>query len=545
MVLKRGTKIDIAIGALLIGIGTIAVAGPDQVCVDAGGGLNLGPDLGASWVGSWALQLSDSDGAQNPQDFFWPSTATDAGWSVGSSCPGTSMTTTHEKGPIPGSDKYFDYETNYFRVVAYHGHLSDGRCRASPLLIWNRGLSGPDSGGEYGTGGIICATRFNGPQLSVAPLTVVAKKTGTVKVRLFRGQQGVGGGSLLKTSLAFNAEGGRAWCPEVTDSEGYASCRYEAPPKPTVDRLTAKWFYAADTTPRATAEGTITVIPPTVVVGLFNGVWNTSEQAQDGLEATRKLIGDTHGATKLRYEKFYNQTGSVNGATGAQDIAEVFIQRSKELDGVLANRWEHYWELLSGRLHQEGSLTQRLLAGLRDGAASLSDLFDSLVSSMLASFVKGLSALLSSPPTQADMAAQLAKLQSLADEGRDFVLIAHSQGNLFVNVAYDGLRQTRPEAKAGVVHVAPASPTVRGKHVLADIDEVINGLRNFGSWTVQPINLWVNGRGSDPSGHTYIGTYLDASRVARTNPGAATTTPRAHTMGLITDALEQTAPISP
>ena len=137
-------------------------------------------------------------------------------------------------------------------------------------------------------------------------------------------------------------------------------------------------------------------------------------------------------------------------------------------------------------------------------------------------------------------------MQDLADEGHDFVLVAHSQGNLFVNVAYDGLRQTRWMTKASVVHVAPASPTLRGSHVLAEIDEVINGLRNFGAWTVQPINLWLNGRGGDLSGHTYIGTYLDASRVARTAPGAgSTTTPRAHTKGLITDALEQVAPISP
>lgn len=283
-----------------------------------------------------------------------------------------------------------------------------------------------------------------------------------------------------------------------------------------------------------------------LTIGVFNGVWNTREQAGDGVAATRELIGLKHGNTLLRYESFYNQTGSINGATGAQDIAEVFIQRSKELDGVLADRWEHYWELLSGRGRQEGSLTQRLLASFRDGATSLSGLFDSLISSMLAGFVKGLSEMMSSPPTQADMVTQLGKLQKLADEDHRFVLIAHSQGNLFVNVAYDGLRQSRPAAKASVVHVAPASPTVRGKHVLADIDEVINGLRNFGPWTVQNINLWLNDRGSDLSGHTYIGTYLDASRVARTtSDGGLATTPRAHTKALIIEALQQVAPTSP
>jgi len=40
-----------------------------------------------------------------------------------------------------------------------------------------------------------------------------------------------------------------------------------------------------------------------------------------------------------------------------------------------------------------------------------------------------------------------------------------------------------------VVHVAPASPTLRGRYVLADIDVVINGLRLSGINSVQPINI--------------------------------------------------------
>jgi len=125
-------------------------------------------------------------------------------------------------------------------------------------------------------------------------------------------------------------------------------------------------------------------------------------------------------------------------------------------------------------------------------------------------------------------------LQGLADEGHDFVLVAHSQGNLFVNVANDGLRQSRPDTKAGVVHVAPASPTLRGPHVLAEIDEVINGLRNFGGWTVPDINIWLRGRGGDPSGHTLVGTYLDGTRIARS-----------YVRDMINSALEQVAPASP
>lgn len=263
----------------------------------------------------------------------------------------------------------------------------------------------------------------------------------------------------------------------------------------------------------ATESGNACVVPQrNLAVGFFNGVWNTEKQAGDGLDALKGLMGAEFRGKPIQYEKFYNQTGRGTGNTPAQDLAETFIQRSKELDGVLADRWEHYWGLLGGRTRIEGSLTQRFIGGIRGGASGLSDLIDSLASSMLAGFVRKLAEMVSTPPTETDMAAHLSLLQAMADARDDFVLVAHSQGNLFVNVAYDALRNTRPDAQVAVVHVAPASPTVRGAHLLADIDQVINGLRNFGSWTVQPINFWLPASTADLSGHTLVGTYLDDTR---------------------------------
>jgi len=182
---------------------------------------------------------------------------------------------------------------------------------------------------------------------------------------------------------------------------------------------------------------------------------------------------------------------------------------------VLNNRWEHYWELLAGK-HTEGvSLTARLLNGLGNGASALAGLFDATFNAMLGQIFSGYSQMLSNPPIAADVAAQLQKLRGLADEDYSFVLIAHSQGNLFVNSAYDGPRSSHPDTKAGVVHVAPASPTLRGKHLLADIDLVINGLRVQGISTVSPININLPASKSDLSGHTLVGTNLDATRAAR------------------------------
>jgi len=64
------------------------------------------------------------------------------------------------------------------------------------------------------------------------------------------------------------------------------------------------------------------------------------------------------------------------------------------------------------------------------------------------------------------------------------------------------------------MHVAPASPTLRGRYVLADIDVVINGLRLSGINSVQPINILLPTSSTDPSGHMFEGTCLDVIRAA-------------------------------
>jgi hypothetical protein len=383
---------------------------------------------------------------------------------------------------------------------------------------------------------VICATEFNGPTISVESLQVKVGKRAFVRAKIMRN----GGPHRGSVKLELQAQPGSGRLdPDCalgvnSNSEGIAECGYTAPDKPIVETVIAK-AYDEET------RGTITVTPPSIVVGFINGVWNTEKQAQDGLAAIKDVVGPTRGDVQLRYERFYNQTGRSNGNTQAQDIAETFIQRSNELDGVLADRWEHYWELLSGRHRSEGSFTQRLLDGLRNGASALSDLIDSALSSMLAGFVKGLSQLMSNPPTAVDMAAHLSRLQAMADEGSDFVLVAHSQGNLFVNIAHDALRDSRPETKRAVVHVAPASPTTRGEYVMADIDLVINGLRNFGYDSVKPYNFWIfGGRAPDWSGHTLVDTYLDGQREASIKvEGRPKTTARAQVKGLIVEALDR------
>lgn len=256
--------------------------------------------------------------------------------------------------------------------------------------------------------------------------------------------------------------------------------------------------------------------------GFFNGVWNTPAQAADGLAALRSLVGNTYNSEPVQYEAFYNHTGSTAGGTGLQDIAEVFEQRALEIDssGELGKRWEFFWESLSGNK----SFTDKLL----DLFPSAGSLFSQLYTDISSKIMAGWSYLLSNPPTAADYATQDARLDALATQRQKLMLVAHSQGNLFMNHAYDHILPTVTASSVKAVHIAPASPTLRGEYVLADIDLVINGLRIQGLSSVPSVNLTLPTSTADISGHTLVGTYLDGTR-----PG------RSAASGLISSAMQQ------
>lgn len=245
-------------------------------------------------------------------------------------------------------------------------------------------------------------------------------------------------------------------------------------------------------------------------LGFFNGVWNTPLQAADGIAALRALRGTTLNGEPIQYEVFYNHTGSTAGGSGMQDIAEVFEQRAVEIDssGELGKRWEFFWENLNG----EKNFTQKII----DLFPNAGSLFSQLYTDIISKSVAGWAYLLSNPPTESDYAGHNTRLDALALQRQKLMLVAHSQGNLFVNHAYDYISPKVGAGSVEVGHIAPASTTLRGDYVLTDIDLVINGLRAQGLTTVPAININIPLSSSDPSGHTLIGTYLDATRAART-----------------------------
>lgn len=250
-------------------------------------------------------------------------------------------------------------------------------------------------------------------------------------------------------------------------------------------------------------------IPKGYTVGFFNGVWNTPRQAAQGLNALKSLMGTTYNTEPVQYEVFYNHSGSTVAATGLQDVSETFIQRAAEIDasGELGRRFEFFWESVSGKT----TYWDRLM-GVFPNAISV---FDQLKIDIRAKFVASVANFFSNPPTAADYADHNTRLDALAVEKQKLMLIAHSQGNLFMNHAYDHILPALGVTGVQAAHIAPASSTLRGGYLLADIDLVINGLRAQGAGTVPAINLTLPISTSDLSGHTLIGTYLDPNRSGR------------------------------
>jgi hypothetical protein len=268
-----------------------------------------------------------------------------------------------------------------------------------------------------------------------------------------------------------------------------------------------------------------TTTPPCVIgytVGFFNGVWNTELQAIDGRNALQAAFREASGRTDdtynhedVSYQLFYNHTGSTVGSSGLQDIAEVFEQRAKELDpsgDLLNNHFYLFWEPFNGN---SAGYSQYV------GSASkpLLDFIQGFQNSVVSSSLTTLASIfnyVTGTPTNTDYSTQNTQLDALAAAGRKFVLVAHSQGNLFVNQAYDHIMPAVGATRVKVVHIAPASPTLRGQYELANIDLVINGLRlATGFGTIADVNLTLVPSSSDPSGHTLVGTYLDGTRPGR------------------------------
>lgn len=246
-------------------------------------------------------------------------------------------------------------------------------------------------------------------------------------------------------------------------------------------------------------------------LGFFNGVGNTVPQATDNLARTIGAMsnrGVDFMNMDVRLSVFYNQTNKFLGIP-VLDLVEVFNQRAEEAGfndriNSATERMELFWFALSGSGGEGYFDRLKALLGNSPPHAFLESFREQVMVEMLAS-TRDLNG------TEQIYDTHRAKLQSWAIEGRRMMFAAHSQGNLFVNKAYEAVLDIDgyDSDSIGVVHVAPASRNLSGPYSLASKDMIIGTLRTLqGEDSVPPVNVEVPLNPIDKTGHGYGETYL-------------------------------------
>lgn len=206
-----------------------------------------------------------------------------------------------------------------------------------------------------------------------------------------------------------------------------------------------------------------------VVFGFFNGVQTTEQLAK--FVAHRQLMelygATTPGGEPITYELFYNDT------EGFADFVETFEQRLQEHGGLLAGRFELFFSAAKG----EGRWWDALIAAVPLLKDALGGVFDLIRAAAIQKLTHGLG----DPNSVVVSERHKAQIGQWVSRQKGLLFLAHSQGNLFVNLAYAHALTLTDAGSVRVVHVAPASPTLSGPHALADKDLVINGLRLVGA----------------------------------------------------------------
>ena len=218
--------------------------------------------------------------------------------------------------------------------------------------------------------------------------------------------------------------------------------------------------------------------PTGVMVGFFNGVNTDLPNARLATIILKsQYLTTTPSGEKMFYETFYNHTDKL-----PIDIVETMNLRLGEIDARLKNRYDLILKTLMGDISWAtamGSINESLRTDLQ-----------AKFGGALPALVGKFSEMIGNPAsTSSDLAEHKELLEKYKTEGKKFILVAHSEGNLFANRAFNYVSTGTHPAVAKVIHIAPASTEPHGDHILGDMDLVINGLRLVGPGGV-PANNW-------------------------------------------------------
>jgi hypothetical protein len=199
------------------------------------------------------------------------------------------------------------------------------------------------------------------------------------------------------------------------------------------------------------------------VIAYVNGLSTDPVGAQDGVDALSAVYGAQYNNQPVSYTLFYAPTDGL-----MQDVINAFAQRVKSSPG-LTDRWELIWDTLDG------------------GGGAISDLaiaenpsLNSLVGDLKATFLNGVSSnvksLNSNNEFQPAVDQFTSALTTYYTQQKKTLVVAHSQGNVYLNAAYDAVKPQQKTDSLRTVEVATPTATVRdpqGRYVTSTTDLVI------------------------------------------------------------------------
>jgi hypothetical protein len=236
--------------------------------------------------------------------------------------------------------------------------------------------------------------------------------------------------------------------------------------------------------------------PSGYLVGYFNGVGSTLRNNTDSINSIKKRFGETKNNQKISYQLFINPTDGYLG-----DVAEAFKQKLDANPADTTLTWKLFWKALHAKLKI-------------DNPSTLKDIiYNQTIDSALDKRKAAFDALVQQANYLPVVKAQVDTLRPFLLQGSKAVLVAHSQGNLFVVDVVKTLKREFGESSMAVAHVAPAGDTLLGDYVLTNADIVIEGVR-VTSGHVPPANSIDNVdqvHRVDRSGHFFKETYFNAA----------------------------------
>lgn len=246
-------------------------------------------------------------------------------------------------------------------------------------------------------------------------------------------------------------------------------------------------------------------------IGFFNGVATSNDDAKDALRKVRSTLAtQQYRGQPVEYALFYNDSNyEERGIDVLADFAETFDQRTNELEQKQFERWEAFWDIVSGR--NNSPIIKKIDSLVKGFLAFVNDTLSQGINEIIHEFLEGLASLAGSDiNTEEVRMKHRLRNDSQTWQGKKLIYLAHSQGNLWVNESFRYVNQRLgyDDTNIKVVHIAPASPILNGDYILSDRDDVINGLNYTGIGSVPFPNVSVQKSDKDSLGHGLVEIYL-------------------------------------